>query len=245
MDPIYEPYWSNYLEQFDLSASRFQQIVSNTTKYCVIVEPREHPLLILVIKNFMYLLQDKGWGHIIFHGTKNEEFIKRALSGWPNVIYENLHTENLTLKQYNDLYKSVSFWKILLKYNCINALTFETDAILLKPDVDLFLQYDYIGAPWKDTPMGLLVGNSGLCLRKPAVMIDIITKYKKTDLYINNDIYFSYMLKKYKYNIPTVEEANTFSVETIFYPDPCGFHKPLLSSFPQNEYQRILSKRYI
>ena len=44
-----------YLQQFDLPASQFQNILKDTNKFCVIVEPRKHSLLGLVIKNFMYL----------------------------------------------------------------------------------------------------------------------------------------------------------------------------------------------
>ena len=43
--------WLDYLNQFDLSFNYFQNIPSVTEKYCVIIEPREHPLLIKVIKN--------------------------------------------------------------------------------------------------------------------------------------------------------------------------------------------------
>ena len=62
--------------QFDLSFNYFQNIPSNTDKYCVIIEPREHSMLIKVIKNFMYLLQNKGWGLIIIHGSDNKKFLK-------------------------------------------------------------------------------------------------------------------------------------------------------------------------
>ncbi len=48
--------WVDYLNQFDLSYNYFQNIPSVTEKYCVIIEPRQHPLLIKVIKNFIYLL---------------------------------------------------------------------------------------------------------------------------------------------------------------------------------------------
>ena len=52
--------WSNYLKQFDLPYQYFQNITSNTNKFCVIVEPRKHKFLIPVIKNVMYLLQKKN-----------------------------------------------------------------------------------------------------------------------------------------------------------------------------------------
>ena len=243
----YEPYWSNYLNQFDLPSSYFQNIPDTTTKYCVIVEPREHPYLINVIKNFMFLLRNKGYGLIIFHGTTNESFIKTALDGWPNVKYHNLNKPNLTIVEYNNLYKSISFWDILLMHNCEHALTFETDSVLLKDSIDDYLEYDYIGAPWKDVHPAmnvLTIGNSGFCLRKPVIMKEIITKYGNTSICQNNDGYFAVHLKIYRYNIPSFEVANTFSVETAYHSDPCGMHKPWLNRFPAGEFERIMSKRF-
>lgn len=243
----YEPHWSNYLNQFNLPEYYFQNIPSTTSKYCVIVEPREHPFLIPVIKNFMFLLQHKGYGLIIFHGTKNESFVKTALEGWPNVKYHNLNTPNLTLTEYNDLYKSISFWDILLSHNCDHALTFETDSVLLKDTIDDYLQYDYIGAPWKDVHPGmkhLIIGNSGFCLRKPAIMKQIIAIHGNTSRYQNNDGYFAVYLKNYRYKIPSFEIAKTFSVETAYDSDPCGMHKPWLNRFPAGEFERIMSKRH-
>ena len=46
--------------------------------------------------------------------------------------------------------------------------------------------------------------------------------------------------------IPTIDIAKQFSVETIFYQDPCGMHKPHLDKFEsREEFVRILSKRYV
>ena len=66
MNSEYEPYWSDYLKQFDID-NKYFNITTNTNKFCVIIEPRIEPNLLLVIKNFMFLLQNKNWGLIIFH----------------------------------------------------------------------------------------------------------------------------------------------------------------------------------
>src|SRR6056300_1879190 len=93
--------WENYLNQFDVSSHHFQNIPSHTEKYCVIIEPRKHKYLLRVIKNFTYLLQNKGWGLIIFHGTENEIFLKQSLQNWNHVKYVNLQVTNLNIQQYN------------------------------------------------------------------------------------------------------------------------------------------------
>ena len=237
---LYEPQWSEYLKQFDIPSSHFQNIPAMTHKYCVIVEPRKMDIFPLVVKNFMYLLQNKGWGLIIFHGTRNGEFIKSHLENIPNIVFENLGLENLTIQQYNHLLVHPPFWNFLVAQGCKHALIFQTDTLLLKDNIDDFLEYDYIGAPWKqEWVRGLTVGNGGLSLRNVDVMLRIIHTmgYNRVyDLYkrnggilntggFNEDIFFSYA-SSFITKIPTVEIARQFSVETIFYDDPCGLHKP-------------------
>ena len=253
----YEPYWSNYLKQFDLPASYFQNITRNTNKFCVIVEPRISNELILVIKNFMYLLQNKGWGLIVFHGTKNEEFIKKGLEGWPNIIFENLNCENLTINDYNDLMCSKEFYLKLKIRGCEHCLIFQTDTLLFKDNIDDYLKYDYVGAPWNYKLYGgVEVGNGGLSLRNVNKMFEIaesctrnvrkkgfsiIKKVKQ----LNEDLYFSYWSHIKNFNIPSIDVAKTFSVEFIYYHDPCGFHKPWSGVFKNKEdFINILSKRF-
>ena len=114
------------------------------------------------------------------------------------------------------------------------------------------MQYDYIGAPWRVKqdayvdPFGnhQRVGNGGFSLRNTQIMIDIIKKHGNVNTFNNEDIYFSMLCLLHKYNVPTIDVAKTFSLETLFYHDPCGIHKPFLHEFPPNEYKRILSKRF-
>lgn len=244
--------WLNYLNQFDLSYNYFQNIPSVTEKYCVIIEPRKHPLLIKVIKNFMYLLQNKGWGLIIIHGTDNKEFLKRGLQGWRNVTYVNLFVSNLNIQQYNYIMTNLELWECLKKHGCKHALIFQCDTILLKNNIDGYLQYDFVGAPWCIEWYGICGGyNGGLSLRNVNTMINVIHNGKPlifpNNTLVNEDIYFAFHIDKYreKYNVPDIDIAKTFSVETIYYHDPIGMHQPHVDKFPDKaEYTRILSKRY-
>lgn len=236
-----EPYWSDYLRKFDYDDSYFQNIPYFTDKYCVIVEPREHKHLVPVIKNFMFLLQNKGWGLIIFHGADNEHFIQSALKDWKNVHYVNINVSNLTLYRYNYLLLSSNFWELLINiFECKHALIFQTDTLLLKDTVDDFLEYDYVGAPWyKEWIEGVRVGNGGLSLRNTEKMLTICNNLRKSPVAnMNEDIYFSYMCKELNFKVPTLEDAKKFSVETIYYPDPIGIHKPHLDKFPDKDALR-------
>ena len=247
MDECYEPHWSNYLNQFDLPSSYFQNIPTKTNKFCVIIEPRKMEILIKVIKNFMYLLQNKGWGLIVVHGTDNEEFVKSGLSGWKNVHYIKLNVPNLTPTTFDRLLTgSTLFWDKLLKIGCEKSLFFQSDAVLLKDNVDDFINYDYVGAPW---PTNLFrqtinVGNGGLSLRDTSTMIEIINSCK--NICTHEDVYFGYGCIKLNKKVPTIEEAMKFSVETIYYNDPCGMHKPQIERFPSYQhYAELLSKKHV
>jgi hypothetical protein len=246
-----EPEWNAYLNQYaNLDATHFTKIPKTTDKYCVIIEPRCHSHLISVIKNFMFLLQEHNWGFIIFHGINNADYIHEHLSGWNNIHYVKINTENMDINQYNELLCSTQYWEILEQFGCKHALLFQIDTILLKSNIDDFLQYDYVGAPWCVKWLNCLeVGNGGLSLRNVQTMKMLTQKYPKYNM--NEDIWFSLMLlEEQKVNanikIPTIDIATQFSVETIFYEDPCGMHKPHLDKFKsREEFVRILSKRYV
>ena len=241
-----ESYWIDYLKQFDISSSYFQNIPSNTNKYCVIIEPRKIDSLVLVIKNFMYLLQNKGWGLIIFHGTDNEEFIKSKLENIPNIIYMNMGVSNLKVHEYNTLLLSSQFWKQLLEKGCEYCLIFQTDVVLFKDNVDDFIQYDYIGAPWFEKYHEILEsGNGGFSLRNVRKMLQIVENHQVVGHW-HEDCFFSYWCMKDNMNFPSKETAQKFSVETVFYEDPCGLHKPILKCFPEKNKQliQLFNKRF-
>ena len=242
----------DYLNQFDLSYNYFQNIPSITDKYCVIIEPREHPMLIKVIKNFMYLLQNKGWGLIIIHGNDNKKILKKHLHGWKNIKYVNLFVSNLNIQQYNYIMTNIELWECIKIHGCKYALIFQCDTVLLKDDVDDYLNYDFIGAPWCAEMNGIKGGyNGGLSMRNVNTMINIIRQgpsllYSNLNS-VNEDIYFAFYMEKNqnKYKLSNRDVAKSFSVETVYYHDPSGMHQPHINKFPNKaEYTRILSKRY-
>ena len=241
--------WINYQSQFDLSSLYFQDIPEKTNKHCVIIEPREHDKLVIVIKNFMYLLQKKGWGLIIFHSSDNENMLKEGLKDWHNVIMVNYFDGNITIKQYNQMLLSPVFWKQLLSLGCHNCLIFQLDTVLLKDNIDDFIEYDYVGAPWgpkfQHNVLELEIGNGGLSLRNVSKMLYITERYPIGEKFIHEDVYFSFYLKHTNGNLPSLEKAKSFSVETIYYPDTCGIHKPYMSEFPSHEaFAELLAKRH-
>jgi hypothetical protein len=191
----------------------------------VIIEPREHKALSFVLNNFLTNLSE-DWGIMIFHGRKNKQFIENILSNELShfkhriIRLVQLEVDNLTISQYNTICKNSNFYK------CIDTeiiLIFQTDTIILdknKDQINNFLEYDYVGAPWRDGN----VGNGGLSLRRKSKMIEICENVD-SKLFENEDLYFSYQSKIYLKK-PTFHEAKTFSVETVFYEKSFGIHAP-------------------
>jgi hypothetical protein len=191
----------------------------------VIIEPRKHKALSFVLKNFFTNLSE-DWGFIIFHGNKNKEFIDNLFENELNIFKNRidkiiqLNTDNLSGQEYANLCKNVNLYK------CIDTeilLKFETDSLILEQNKELinkFLNYDYVGAPW----MNGLVGNGGLSLRRKSKMIEICEKVN-INFTPHEDNYFCYQ-NIVKLNRPSFQEAQTFSVETIFHEKSFGIHAP-------------------
>jgi hypothetical protein len=203
----------------------------------VIVEPRKHPALELVLKNFTSNL-DERWNFIFYHGTTNLDYIMDIVNKLDNQLHRftfiNLNVENLTIADYSNLFYTTSF------YDNIPTemfLVFQTDSLIcnkFKDNIYKFMDYDYVGAPW--LPMdwninncsGNNVGNGGLSLRRKSKMLEILNNCNHHNQ--NEDFLFTKLMCDCKYNIdlkkPTEEEAMKFSIEHIYSPESFGIHKP-------------------
>jgi hypothetical protein len=199
----------------------------------IIVEPRKHAALSYVLNNILTNLSG-DWNIVICHGTQNLEYIQNILTSelqnfLNRVTLVNLGVENLNIYQYNDLLCSKKFYKYIPTET---FLVFQTDTIILPQNAHLiseFLEYDYVGAPWKHAGD---IGNGGFSLRKKTKMLEIIENAKLYNYGEAEDAFFSQAkgrvlnnpsIRIYK---PTFEKAKQFSVETVFYEQPFGCHAP-------------------
>jgi len=196
----------------------------------VIVEPRKHKALKFVLNNFLENLSSE-WNIIIFHGNQNEQYLKdiieNKLSNYiSRITLINLNVDNLRISDYNNLLVSRKF------YNYIPTeifLIFQTDTIICneyKSYIKNYLEYDYVGAPWKHR--NLEIGNGGLSLRRKSKMLEIIDNCPYKDS-INEDLYFSQECPEIYRNLPNWEDATHFSVETVYEDKSFGVHKPWTS----------------
>jgi hypothetical protein len=115
---------------------------------------------------------------------------------------------------------SERFWR-RLKYE--HVLLLQTDvAISRNQNIDDFLEYDWIGSPWRHH--GGLVGN-GISLRKRSAMLRVIPHLVGCSN--PEDLAFTDKMRELGgFHFPSTEVAMRFGVETMFYPTPFLVHKP-------------------
>jgi hypothetical protein len=187
----------------------------------IIIEPRKHRALQFVLQNFLENLSDE-WNIIIFHGNENDDFVKDIVTQISNeriIKLVNLNVANLTYRTYSQLFTSKNI--IYPHIDTETFLIFQTDSMIFSKNrhfINDFLEYDYVGAPWKCGN----IGNGGLSLRKKSKMLEIIENHPYNG-WDNEDMYFSFQ-KKIEYKKPEFEKAKTFSVETVFHENCFGVH---------------------
>ena len=197
----------------------------------LIIEPRKHNALKLVLSNFNQNLNE-DWKFLIYHGNSNKQLIEEITKN--NKMDHrckmiSLNIDNLSIDGYNKLFYTEYFYSnIDTEY----FLVFQTDTLIsnkYKDNIYKFLDYDYVGAPWK---LINKVGNGGLSLRKKSKMLEMLKKggYIKNNGEVHyEDRFFTNTCGNdigIKLNIPTIEQAKNFSVETIFSNNSFGLHKP-------------------
>jgi hypothetical protein len=213
---------------------------TNEKYTAIIIEPRIHNALELVLQNFTENL-DSRWSFVICHGILNEQYILNIINNKLShekhrIKLHNLGIENLTIRDYNTLFYSNELYDLIPTEM---FLVFQTDTLICKKYKNLiydYMKYDYVGAPWtsqwwnKTTCNTSLVGNGGLSLRRKSKMLELLNNCNHNN--VNEDLFFSKIKCNCKYNIylykPTVEEAKDFSVETIKNDKSFGVHKPWL-----------------
>ncbi|KAK3242291.1 hypothetical protein CYMTET_48011 [Cymbomonas tetramitiformis] len=89
---------------------------------------------------------------------------------------------------YDAAMKSADFWRSVRGRR---ILLTQPDAVLCGTNLDDFLAYDYVGAPWSDRPYGYLtIGNGGLSLRNRDTMVWCCENHNKAQN-DNEDVFFA------------------------------------------------------
>ena len=213
---------------------------ANATNKVVLLDNRPNPLSVLSV---LFTLSNLNitWSCKLYTSAKGLAYYRELLGDFAEVVeLPALNVNKFHIDVYNNILKSSEFWKDI---NAEKTLIIQDDGILLRPGIDRFIEYDYIGASWVDNVGNEyikknitedLVGNGGFSLRTNSQMIRVCDTYVKEKLWlfyknvtqIPEDVYFIYGLKKLgDCKLPIADLANQFASEQICHMGSLGLHK--------------------
>lgn len=226
---------SEYIQAIKPTIDRPYSVMTNAKKGAVIVETRKIENFGLIVKNHLHFLP-KGWGLTVCHSYENESFVEGELKDIIGVNWMVVGSDKLDANRYNQLLTSNHFWNLIPHET---VLIFQSDSLLLRKGLELFENYDYIGAPWANRAMPRLGGNGGLSIRNKSKMLETIQRFHYNQVaHGNEDVYFSLNMNGSKPDKPI---SMKFSVETMYYPTPIGCHA-MDKWLPKGQVSDILTK---
>ena len=121
--------------------------------------------------------------------------------------------------EYNHMFARPDFWDRFIQYD--RVIVCHQDSGLLREGIDEFMEWDYVGAPWKFQHHG---GNGGLSLRNPKIMREIAARFIYS-MQEYEDVYFCNRMFDYKIGkLAPRDVCKRFSCETIFELGTLGYH---------------------
>jgi len=233
------------------------KIKKNSDYEAVLIEYRKFPHVEFLIRNTVIKL-GTNWSHTVVCGTDNYDFMIDMCNKISiNIKVIKTEYSNLNQSEYSKLLSSLEFWDLIFGKK---ILIYQEDSIIFKKNIDKFLEYDFIGAPFpkkqNDTPNS--VGNGGFSIRTNNIMKRVIqtqsiedTKFNTSTLaYMKNvgltyppeDVYFSKVMQES--NIGTVanwDKAYEFSTESVANTESFAGHKFWISN--QN-WKKIMNENF-
>ena len=213
----------------EINKINLPNIEKNKQKEAVLIEYRLFPHLEVIIRNTIIKL-GSDWSYTIVCGNLNYNFMVNMCENIsPNIKIIKTNHNNLIQSEYSDLLKTIDFWNLFIGDK---ILIYQEDSYIFKYNVNDFINWDYIGAPWpaNHNYYGFIVnvGNGGLSIRSKQCMIDVINKIidkNEYDKKIPEDVYFS--LNMLKHNIGKIADKNSafdFSTEQLYNENSFGGH---------------------
>lgn len=228
----------------------------NSKNVALMVESRIFPNTEFIIRQFSRYLPEDFIIYIYVTDNVYDEYLDIANRLNNNINIKILPFELKSLRDYNDIMLDISFWKLFDQFD--RVLIFQNDTMIYNYNISDFYKYDYIGAPWNiSRQIANNVGNGGLSMRNIKAMIYCLENeslvtipfncvYTKDKIMIFNgkypeDVFFSYAMLQFGYNVADINTASLFSIEEYLYNDNVlGSHK--LSVYNENLYIKLLLK---
>jgi len=220
----------------DMCEKQLVSIKQNLDNEAVFIEFRILPHVEFLIRNAIDKLGE-NWSQTIVCGNINYQSICEIVKNIGlDIKIIKLDYNNLNQATYSKLLASLEFWDLIIGEK---VLIHQEDSCIFKYNIDEFLEWDYIGAPWKhDVYKDVKVGNGGFSLRSKSIMKQIINKiaikkykskylvYDKEMVICPEDVYFVSNMYEYKIGkIAPFEIAKLFSTESINEINSLGGHQ--------------------
>lgn len=210
----------------------------------MLVDNRKNIMSVAAVK---ISVMNTGWNAVVITSKDAISFYQNHLQGAHIIHDATLDTSLFDIDMYNDIMENPGTWRKLMDmgYNG-HVLIVQDDGMLIRPGINDFLKYDYVGAPWADDSRNTyikehitpnLVGNGGFSLRRIVTMYNIANEHtnETNELFYHNlnripeDVFFiKHMSKKQsRYVIAPFNEACRFAVEQVIpqHIKCLGFHK--------------------
>ena len=230
-----------------INKANINEIKLNCKNEAVLIEFRNLHHIEFIIRNTIIKL-GKDFSHTIVCGNLNYNIINNICKEIsPNIKIIKKNIDNINQIEYNNMLLTIDFWNI---FSSDKILIYQEDTIIFKNNINYYIEYDYIGAPWNMTSfenninnIHPAVGNGGFSLRNRKLMIEILSKKNDYYNFFINDINLNYhcnikldnipedyffskiLLVLNKYNIPSGKIASEFSTENICNNESLGGHK--------------------
>lgn len=231
-------------KNLSLNATSIKETTRNTAKNCILmVDNRKNIMIIMNCLITLRNMKDPNDWHIVLVGSNASNTYFKHFFGDKITCFHHplLEKDNFKIEDYNLILKSTMTWSNIQHFKM--CLIIQDDSLVLKPGIESFLSYDFVGAPWikcsGNEQLQLYmdktnyVGNGGLSLRNVNSMKRICDKYEKEKNLLFNtqlqpipeDVYFSMCSIKENLNVPSYEKAKLFAMEEDYSMDSIGIHK--------------------
>jgi hypothetical protein len=241
---LYRAFCINSVKLFNIKIPNNTNKIINT----VFIEFRELESILFNIKNCIYKFSNNV-SYTIVCGNKNYNYIKYINNQLNNLlIIIKLDYDNVDRNTYNNLLLTTNFWNNLIGEK---VLIYQDDSIIYKSNINDFIEYDYIGAPWPHSynENRNNVGNGGFSLRTRKACIDVLNRHPNNNLlldkvkfskntlefiknggldHIPEDVYYSTLMIELGYKVATYDVAEQFSTELTYNLNSLGGHCPWL-----------------
>ncbi len=227
---------------YNFRQQKLPDIKKISYKESVFIDFREIKHAEVLIRNVIFNLGD-GWCHTVITGNDAYNFYNELCNNIHSSIKViKLNIDDFSHNDYNNLLLTKNFWNM---FNSEKILIYQSDSFVFKNNINDFLEWDYIGAPFKKC-LNIInaehqVGNGGLSLRSKSKLINVlnnvnllenvysnqVNKYKIIKMLDNypEDIVFSQNMQNLNIGkVADYDTALTFASDTVYTVDSFGMH---------------------